>query len=109
MSKLRREKQQRAVDAWHEAGHAVHGLRVGFTLDYVSIAGGEITGSLYGGKKYRAVTNFRVPRCTLLDLVANSLAGPFVESAKFPDHHHHYTDETRLTISPVSMQHKNNK
>lgn len=27
------------VDAWHEAGHVAVGLRLGLTLDYVTIEG----------------------------------------------------------------------
>lgn len=89
---------QLEIDALHEAGHVAVGLRLGWSLDFVTIEGAEIRGGMYHGKFSRAYTQWAgagTRRVPLPDVLAVDLAGPFVEARVFPDHDSCWTGDER--------------
>ena len=97
---------QTEVDAWHEAGHVAVGTRLGRILDFVTIARTEIPSGMYKGKPAQALTqwkghiltNARQVPLPLVDVLAEDLAGAWVEAHVFPDHDSCWTGDTRLII-----------
>ena len=95
---------QLEIDALHEAGHVAVGLRLGRTLDFVTIEGAEIRGGMYQGEHARALTQWKgrgPTQVRLLDMLAVDLAGAFVEAQVFPDHDSCWTGDERLAIVHV--------